>query len=75
VEEVVWITERWKRTGIEFESWVVVGRIRSAKGGKGMNEREREELTNLDRSRRCSRRGQGCHGQDSQRRELSMTYK
>ena len=48
MEEVVWITERWKRTGIEFESWVVGGRIRSAKGGKGMNERERKELTNLN---------------------------
>lgn len=34
VEEVVWITERWKRTGMEVESWVVGGRIRSAKMGQ-----------------------------------------
>jgi hypothetical protein len=29
-EEVAWITERWKRAGMEDESWFVGGRIRRA---------------------------------------------
>lgn len=63
VEEVVWITERWKRTGMEVESWVVGGRIRSAATGEqGVNETEKRRLTNLDRGRRCRRRGRGGHG-------------
>lgn len=30
LEEAACITERWKRAGIEVESWVVGGRIRRA---------------------------------------------
>lgn len=54
LEEAACITERWKRAGIEVESWVVGGRIRRAEIRK-VKKNQRLVVfkpTNLNRGRR-----------------------
>lgn len=69
VEDMALMTVLWKRAGMEVESWLVGGRIRSAVGRlfstpTGLVDKHvLRGLTHLDRGRRTTRRRRRRHGE------------
>ena len=79
VEELAWMTERWKRWGMDWESWLVGGRIRRAARRVRLSStntaRRIAILTDLYRGRRRGRRARGCHDGSVQRRLANCSPK
>jgi len=72
VLELACMTERWKRAGMDVESWLVGGRIRRAVTSVSTISYKITTLvrTNLYRGRRCGRRARGGHGCSSHPAQL-----